>query len=65
MLEDEGVEGSVHIGIGTSITLGGVVKAASHYDLIMTKPTIVADGKTLLNEGKICYEALGLEVKSE
>ena len=36
MLEDEGVEGSVHIGIGTSITLGGTVKAACHYDLIMT-----------------------------
>lgn len=54
MLEDEGVFGSVHIGIGTSITLGGTVKAACHYDLIMRDATVVADGKTLLDAGKTC-----------
>lgn len=53
MLEDEGVRGSVHIGIGTSITLGGVVKAACHYDLIMTVATVVADGVELLRDGEI------------
>lgn len=53
MLEDEGVEGSVHIGIGTNITLGGVVKAKCHYDLIMTKATIIADGKILLKDGQV------------
>lgn len=53
MLEDEGVYGSVHIGTGTNITLGGVVKAACHYDLIMTGATIVADGRTILKDGKI------------
>ncbi len=53
MLEDEGVEGSVHIGIGTSITLGGTVKAACHYDLIMTGATVVADGKVLLQDGVV------------
>lgn len=54
MLEDEGVLGSVHIGIGTSITLGGAVRAACHYDLIMTGATVVADGKTLLRDGAVC-----------
>lgn len=58
MLEDEGVLGSVHIGIGTSITLGGVVKAACHYDLIMTGATVVADGKVLLENGVIQTENL-------
>lgn len=53
MLEDEGVYGSVHIGTGTSITLGGVVKAACHYDLIMTAATITADGRTILQAGQI------------
>ncbi len=53
MLEDEGVFGSVHIGTGTSITLGGIVKAACHYDLIMTQATIVADGRTILADGKL------------
>ncbi|NLY36239.1 MAG: leucyl aminopeptidase [Tissierellia bacterium] len=53
MLEDEGVFGSVHIGIGTSINLGGTLKAASHYDLIMTKPTVVVDGRTILKDGEV------------
>ncbi len=51
MLEDEGVFGSCHIGIGTSITLGGTVKASCHYDVIMKNGTIVADGKTLMDNG--------------
>jgi leucyl aminopeptidase (aminopeptidase T) len=53
MLEDEGVFGSVHIGTGTSLTLGGNVKAACHYDLIMTGATIVADGRTVLANGEV------------
>lgn len=51
MLEDEGVFGTCHIGIGTSITLGGTVKAACHYDVIMKNGTIVADGRTLMENG--------------
>ena len=53
MLEDEGVYGSVHIGTGTNITLGGNIKAACHYDLIMTKATIIADGRTILKDGQV------------
>ena len=53
MLEDEGVFGSVHIGIGTSVNLGGTLKAACHYDAIMTKPTVVVDGRTILKDGEV------------
>ncbi len=53
MLEDEGVLGSVHIGIGTNITLGGNLKAACHYDLIMTEPTVMADGQLVLDKGQL------------
>lgn len=49
MLEDEGVISTCHIGIGTSITLGGTVKAAVHYDLLMWEPKIQVDGVTVLN----------------
>lgn len=56
MLEDEGVYGSAHIGIGTSITLGGKVKAACHYDLIMKEATLIADGKYILKEGKVVLD---------
>lgn len=53
MLEDEGVYGSAHIGIGTSITLGGTVKASCHYDLIMKDASLVADGRNILKDGKL------------
>lgn len=51
MLEDEGVISTCHIGIGTSITLGGRVKAAVHYDLLMWEPKIKIDD-TLVVKGK-------------
>ena len=53
MLDDEGVLGSAHIGIGTNITLGGTVKAAVHYDLVIWKPTIYLDGKVVIESGEI------------
>jgi leucyl aminopeptidase (aminopeptidase T) len=47
MLEDEGVIGTIHIGIGTSFTLGGSIVAPMHYDLLMWDPTIVVDGRVI------------------
>ncbi len=55
MLDDEGVLGSAHIGIGTNITLGGKVKAAVHYDLVIWRPTIELDGQRVAEEGKIKF----------
>lgn len=52
-LEDEGVFGTVHIGIGTNITWGGKVKAATHMDLIMWRPKLELDGKVILEEHKL------------
>ena len=57
MLEDEGVANTCHIGIGTSITLGGTVKAACHYDFIMHNPTIAVDGTLLMDAGKLLVPA--------
>lgn len=53
MLEDEGCWGTVHIGTGTSTNLGGKIKAACHYDLLMDKASIVVDGKTILSDGEL------------
>lgn len=41
----ETVLGSVHIGIGSSMTLAGNVQAACHYDLIKTGVTLEVDGE--------------------
>jgi len=53
MLEDEGVWGTVHIGLGTSITLGGTVVAKCHYDLILWRATIEVDGERVMQDGEL------------
>ena len=53
MLEDEGVFGTIHIGIGNNLSYGGSNATPIHIDLIMKNPTYVVDGKTVLNNGKI------------
>ncbi len=51
MLEDEGVATTCHFGIGTSITLGGDVKAKCHYDFVVRNPTISVDSRVVMDEG--------------
>jgi leucyl aminopeptidase (aminopeptidase T) len=53
MLEDEGVLGTIHIGIGTSHTLGGEIVAPTHYDLLMWEPTIEVDGRVIQRNREI------------
>ncbi len=53
MLEDEGVLGTIHIGIGTSHTLGGEIVAPTHYDLLMWEPTIEVDGRVIQRDKEI------------
>ncbi len=53
MLNDHGAYGRVHIGIGTSSSLGGKVKAPLHYDVVMEKPTMIIDGKVVLKDGAV------------
>lgn len=54
MLEDEGVISTCHIGIGTSISLGGTVKAPVHYDLLMWAPSVKVDEKIIINAEEVC-----------
>lgn len=56
MLEDEAVFGTVHVGTGTNITLGGNVKAACHYDLIVLRPSVTVDGRPVLIDGDVAPE---------
>jgi leucyl aminopeptidase (aminopeptidase T) len=53
MLEDEGVQGSAHIGIGTNITLGGKIKAPCHYDLLVWMPRIEVDGNVVIDGAEV------------
>jgi len=56
MLNDEGVNGTVHIGIGTSANLGGKVSAKTHFDAITRAPTVRIDGELILSDGKILVD---------
>ena len=53
MLNDEGVNGTVHIGIGTSANLGGEVTAKTHFDAITRAPTVWIDDELVLSDGEI------------
>lgn len=55
-LEDEKVLGTVHLALGDNSTFGGTVRVASHQDGILLKPTLVADGLTILENGKLLVE---------
>lgn len=55
MLEDEGVVGTAHIGIGTNITLGGDTKAPCHYDLIMWDPRVEIDGTLVIDGPRVIF----------
>lgn len=53
MLEDEGVFGTMHIGIGNNLSYGGTNATPIHIDLIMKKPTYVVDGKMIYKDGEL------------
>lgn len=56
MLNDEGVNGTVHIGVGTSANLGGNVSAKTHFDAVARAPSVWIDGELVLREGEILVE---------
>lgn len=53
---DEGAFGTMHIGIGTSTNLGGTVKASTHFDAVMSRPTLVVDGQMLIRDGVVLLD---------
>lgn len=56
MLNDEGVDGSVHMGIGTSANLGGAVSAKTHFDAVVREPTVWIDGDVVVERGRVVME---------
>lgn len=52
-VEDESAITTCHIGFGTNLSQGGNIKAACHIDAIFRDPTIVVDGKKIMEGGKL------------
>jgi leucyl aminopeptidase (aminopeptidase T) len=57
MLNDEGMNGTIHIGIGTSASLGGEVQAKTHFDAIIRRPTVRLDEEAILRDGDLLVSA--------
>jgi len=55
ILVDEKVLGTIHIAIGDNKgpAYGGKNNSSIHWDLIMTRPTVTVDRKTILKNGKL------------
>ncbi len=53
MSEDKRKRGTVHFGLGDNATLGGNVRAALHMDGLILKPTVILDGKTVVESGEL------------
>ncbi|WP_198477947.1 aminopeptidase [Aquamicrobium zhengzhouense] len=50
---EHGVYGSCHIGIGTSETIGGSVRADLHFDVMLQAPTLTLDGVDVVKNGEV------------
>ena len=53
VLEDEKVLGTVHVAIGDNASMGGLVHVQSHLDGVLLEPTLIIDGKVLIDRGKL------------
>lgn len=52
-LEDEKVMGTVHVALGNNISFSGKVNVGCHFDCVLLKPTLVIDGKKILENGEL------------
>ncbi|HLP18574.1 MAG TPA: aminopeptidase [Bacteroidota bacterium] len=53
ILEDEKVMGTIHIAFGDNKSMGGTIRAASHLDGLITRPTVWLDERMIMKEGKL------------
>jgi leucyl aminopeptidase (aminopeptidase T) len=52
VLEAEKIKGTVHIGIGDNIHMGGLVEADSHEDFVQPQADLILDGKLVIAGGE-------------
>lgn len=53
MLEDEGCLGTIHIGFGSNITIGGRNKVPFHLDTIVRDATVYIDEQLIMRDGEL------------
>ena len=53
LAEDKKRLGSVHFAIGDNHGIGGVTRSSIHLDGLMIHPTVIVDGKKIVDEGRV------------
>lgn len=53
VLEDEKVMGTIHLAFGDNANFGGKVKVDVHLDGMVLKPTLEADGREIMKDGRL------------
>jgi hypothetical protein len=57
MLFDEKAAGTAHVALGSNSFMGGWVVSAIHCDLVTREPTVLTDGRTILDRGRLSTSA--------
>lgn len=53
VVNDHGVYGSVHVGLGTSSNIGGETRTPLHFDVTMTDASLLLDGEPVVKDREI------------
>lgn len=53
LIQDERVAGSVHVGLGDNVHLGGTNSAPLHVDVCLRRPTVFVDDVIIIHEGHL------------
>jgi leucyl aminopeptidase (aminopeptidase T) len=53
LIEDEKILGTCHVAFGASAGIGGEIQVAIHEDVVVMKPTVMADGRALITDGEL------------
>ena len=53
VLVDEKAYGTAHIAFGSNKAMGGTLDVQIHVDGVFSKPTITADGETIIKDGEL------------
>lgn len=55
-LEDEKVVGTIHVALGNNVSFGGTNDVPIHLDAVVYKATVVVDGRSIMQNGKMVFE---------
>jgi len=56
ILEDEKVQGTIHIAFGDNKSMGGTIRVASHLDGLVKQPTVWFDNRKIMEDGRLLID---------